>query len=74
MGGLNVVVINSCCIYDGEVEAGVLGDGIYFVLEHSVTGVKATWPIISDYYIIMLPLLDLLSNCLPIGGWSGLLS
>ena len=33
-------------VYKNEdLEVGVLGDGICFVLQHSDTGVKATWPI-----------------------------
>ena len=33
------VVISSCCVLNEDLEAGVLGDGIYFVLQHSNTGV-----------------------------------
>ena len=35
------------CVVDKmkTLEAEVLGDGIYFSLQHSGSGVKATWPI-----------------------------
>ena len=32
-------------VYNEDLEAEVLGDGIYLVLQHSDPGVMATWPI-----------------------------